>query len=146
MSSISVGSMPSKSGLNTLSTTASIISPLPEQEPSPKKPASVSTRTSVAARELRTPERLNTCPLGGISARSLRVFTSVIITALLHLPILSLDHLAIDDNEIDFLVLSLIAFGIDPNHLGFVAFLSADTKQRQRHLAGAREIVVVILR
>ena len=41
-------------------------------------PSSVSTLINVVERVFLTPERLNTCPAAGISARSRMVFTSVI--------------------------------------------------------------------
>src|SRR4029079_4352312 len=118
---MSVGSMPTISGLITLAMMSSISSPLPEAEPMPEIPSSVSTRSNVAERVLRTPERLKTCPSVGIGARRRTIRRSVIfIGPLLHLPKLSLDDFTVDDEKIDFFVQSFVAFGIDPHHFRFV--------------------------
>src|ERR1041384_2780971 len=144
---MSVGSMPRTSGLITLATISSISSPLPDAEPMPEMPSSVSTRNNVVDRVLRPPERLKTCPSAGIRARRRIVWRSVIfIWRLLHLPKLPLDHCTVDDDKIDFLVQSFVALGIDPDHFRFVAFFRIDPKQRQRYVPRAGEIIVVTLR
>src|SRR5919109_2653891 len=116
MSSMAVGSIPNSNGFKTLMTIASIISPLPEQEPIPVTPSSVSICTSVANLELRTPERLKTRPSGGISARRRIVLTSVIFIRLLHLPELSVYHFAVYHYEVDFLIRSPVALAVDANN------------------------------
>src|SRR5690349_12187242 len=114
---MSVGSMPRISGLMTLATISSISSPLPDAEPMPEIPSSVSTRNNVVDRVLRTPERLKTCPSDGIGARKRMVWMSVIfIWPLLHLPKLPLDPFTVHDDKVNFLVQSFVALGIDPDH------------------------------
>src|SRR6516225_85354 len=144
---MSVGSVLTRSGLITLAMMISISSPFPEAEPMPVIPSSVSTRTKVVDRVLRTPERLKTWPSAGIGARRRIVWTSVIfIWRLLHLPKLPFDDFAVDDDKIDFFIQSLVAFGIDSHDFRFVALLGIHPEQRQRRVAGAGEIVVMILR
>src|SRR5438270_7879797 len=72
--------MPTSNGFNTFSMIISMSSPLPEQEPIPDTPSSVSTCTSVVDRVFLTPDRLSTCPSAGIVARRRIVLTSVIFT------------------------------------------------------------------
>src|SRR5918999_3629080 len=137
-SSISVGPIPSIRGFKIFSMITSINSPLPEQEPKPVIPSSVSTWINVVDRVFLTPDRLNTCRSSGIEARKRIARTSVIfIDRLRHLPKFSLYCFAVHHDKLDFLVRSFVSFGINAQNFWSVTFFRAHSKQRQRLIAGA---------
>src|SRR5919109_137405 len=138
--------MPINKGFKILAMMTSISSPLPEQEPRPLIPSSVSICTKVVERELLTPERLRTCLSSGIFARRRMVLTSVIFISSGQLPKFSFHSRPVHHDEFVFFICSFIALGIHTHNFGLVAFLCAHAKQRERRIAGALKIVVMIFR
>src|SRR5688572_505079 len=83
---------------------------------------------------------------GNRSAQADRLNVGDLHRRLFHFPKLAVNHLSVDDHEIDFLVGSLVAFVIDPQNFRLVTLLRADAKQCERSITRAGEIVIMILR